>query len=64
MRLLGSAVFALAALVGAGVLHAGVEMGDQGTNFKFDKSWNTPQGFAELDHYRGKVVMIERWATW
>ncbi|MBX3458672.1 MAG: hypothetical protein KF696_01760 [Planctomycetes bacterium] len=64
MYRMGAFALLLSLALGAGVLHAGVEVGDQGANFKFDKSWNVPQGFTELDQYRGKVVMIERWATW
>lgn len=37
---------------------------EAGPNFKFDKSWNTPAGFDELQDYRGKLVLVERWATW
>ena len=64
MNKLGFAVIALMACVFASAATAAVEVGDMGPNFTFDKSWNTPEGFEDLDAYRGKVVMIERWATW
>lgn len=65
MKILGSFALALLSAVAfAGSLSAGVEPGDQGPNFKFDKSWNIEEGITELDQYRGKIVMIEAWATW
>lgn len=64
MRLVGSfALMLLAAMAFAGSLSA-VAPGDQGPNFKFDKSWNLEEGVTELSQFRGKVVMIESWATW
>jgi hypothetical protein len=64
MKLAGSFAMALlTAFVFAGSLSA-VAPGDQGPNFKFDKSWNIEEGVTELDQLRGKVVMIEAWATW
>lgn len=51
------------AFVLAGAVHA-AQVGEMGPNFTFKKSWNVPEGFTQLEHYRGKVVMIERWATW
>lgn len=41
-----------------------LEVGEQGPNFKFDKSWNFDAAVTELNHLRGKVVMVESWATW
>jgi len=64
MNKLSIAFVALLACMLAGTASAGVEVGDMGPNFKFDKSWNTPEGFNDLDAYRGKIVMVERWATW
>lgn len=58
------ALTAVTAAVLAGSLSAAVEVGDAGPNFKFDKSWNLDAGVTELDQLRGKVVMIEAWATW
>jgi hypothetical protein len=26
--------------------------------------WNTPEGFKKISDYRGKVVLIELWATY
>ncbi|MCA8912800.1 MAG: hypothetical protein KDB82_13940 [Planctomycetes bacterium] len=64
MKLAGSvALLLLTAVVFAGSLSA-VAPGDQGPNFKFDKSWNIEDGMTELSQFRGKVVMIESWATW
>jgi thiol-disulfide isomerase/thioredoxin len=54
----------LVATVFAGSATAGVEVGDMGPNYKFDKSWNMPEGVTQLDDFRGKLVMVERWATW
>ncbi len=28
------------------------------------QKWNTPEGFKKLSSYRGKVVLIELWATY
>lgn len=64
MNKLGLVAVALLACICAGAANAAVEVGDLGPNFAFDKSWNTPEGFDDLDAYRGKIVMIERWATW
>jgi hypothetical protein len=64
MHKLSIAAVALLSCVMAGALSAAVEEGDVGPNFAFDKSWNTPEGFKDLDAYRGKIVMVERWATW
>ena len=64
MKVLGSlAIALLTAMVFASSLSA-VAPGDQGPNFKFDKSWNIEDGMTELSQFRGKVVMIESWATW
>lgn len=51
-----AAVFATAA--------AAVEVGQAAPNFKFDKSWNALEGASQLDDYRGKLVLLEVWATW
>lgn len=64
MNKLGFTAVALLTCLFAGTASAGVEVGDMGPNFTFEKSWNTPAGFNDLDAYRGKVVWIERWATW
>jgi hypothetical protein len=57
------ALTAVTAAVLAGSLSAAVEVGDTGPSFKFDKSWNFEAGVTELSQLRGKVVMVERWAT-
>ena len=57
------ALAAVTALVFAGSLSA-LGVGEMGPNFKFDKSWNFPGGETELDQFRGRVVLIESWATW
>lgn len=54
---------ALLCAIGATAAHA-VEVGEQGPNFKFDKSWNFDAAITELDQLRGKVIMVESWATW
>lgn len=56
------AVFALASVF-AGAVQAGVEVGDQGPSFEFDKSWNMPEGVTNLEGLRGQIIMVERWAT-
>lgn len=55
-------VVALAAVFAAAA--AAVEVGQPAPNFKFEKSWNALEGADELDDYRGKIVMLEVWATW
>lgn len=40
------------------------EVGDQSTDFDFDKSWNTPEGAEKLSSLKGRLVMLEFWATW
>lgn len=56
-------LLALASALWAGSLSA-VAVGEMGPDFKFDKSWNTIEGATKLSDYRGKVVLIEAWATW
>ena len=63
MKLAGCLAVVMLSALCAGTVHGAVEVGDMGPNFKFEKSWNTPAGFSQLDDYRGKVVMVERWAT-
>ena len=29
-----------------------------------EHTWDTPQGFRKLSSYRGKVVLVEVWATY
>ena len=57
------ALLAAAAALFAGSAQA-LGVGETAPNFKFEKSWNTPEGFDELDDYRGKLVLVEAWATW
>lgn len=57
------ALTAVTAAVLAGSLSA-VEVGDQSIDFDFEKSWNTPEGATKLSSYKGKVVLLEWWATW
>jgi hypothetical protein len=63
MQTKGLAIMALVAALFAGSLSA-IAVGDMGPDFKFDKSWNTIEGSTKLSDYRGKVVLIEAWATW
>jgi hypothetical protein len=41
-----------------------VEVGQQGPNVTFDRTWNVPEGAKQLEDYRGRVVLLEVWATW
>ncbi len=63
MKATGLGILALAVALFAGSLSA-VAVGEMGPDFKFDKSWNTIEGSTKLSDYRGKVVLIESWATW
>jgi len=54
---------ALAAVILAGSAKAAA-VGEAGPNFKFDKSWNFEEGIDEVQDLRGRVVLVERWATW
>lgn len=63
MKATGLGLLALASVLFAGSLSA-VAVGEMGPDFKFDKSWNTIEGSTKLSDYRGKVVLIEAWATW
>lgn len=63
MKATGLGLLALASVLFAGSLGA-VAVGEMGPDFKFDKSWNTIEGSTKLSDYRGKVVLIESWATW
>lgn len=56
------AVLALASVF-ACTAQAAVEVGDQGPNFEFEKSWNMPEGVTDLEGLRGQIVMVERWGT-
>jgi len=50
---------ALIAVAGAS-LHA-TDKGDEAPNFRFEASWGTLPGAAQLTDYRGKVVFLEIW---
>lgn len=63
MKATAMGLLALASVLFAGSLSA-VAVGEMGPDFKFDKSWNTIEGATKLSDYRGKVVLIEAWATW
>ncbi|CAG0988585.1 hypothetical protein PLCT2_02336 [Planctomycetaceae bacterium] len=63
MKATALGLLALASVLFAGSLSA-VAVGEMGPDFKFDKSWNTIEGATKLSDYRGKVVLIEAWATW
>jgi hypothetical protein len=54
---------ALLATMFAGMLSA-AEVGDNSIDFEFEKTWNTPAGASRLSDYKGKVVLLEWWATW
>lgn len=41
-----------------------VEVGDVAPEVTFAKTWNMPEGQRRLSDFRGKVVMLEVWATW
>jgi len=54
---------ALLALVFAGALKA-VAVGEMAPNFVFEKVWNATDGQTQLDDYRGKLTVVDAWATW
>ncbi|MBE7493153.1 MAG: redoxin domain-containing protein [Planctomycetes bacterium] len=53
----------LAAVLGVSSAHA-LGVGEQAPNFKFEKVWNATDNQTQLDDYRGKLVLVEAWATW
>lgn len=53
----------LLSLVFAGALQA-VAVGDTAPNFVFEKVWNATDGQTQLDDYRGKLTVVDAWATW
>lgn len=57
------ALAALVAVFSASSAHA-VAVGEQAPNFKFEKIWNATGSQTQLDDYRGKLVLVEAWATW
>lgn len=57
------ALAAMVAVLGASSASA-FGVGDMAPNFKFEKSWNTTANQTQLDDYRGKLVLVEAWATW
>jgi hypothetical protein len=56
------AIFALCMLFAPAAM--AVEVGSQGPNFTFDKSWHALENAKQLEDYRGKAVLLEVWATW
>ncbi|MBX3473347.1 MAG: hypothetical protein KF754_03125 [Planctomycetes bacterium] len=57
------AMTALVAVLGASSASA-FGVGDVAPNFKFEKAWNTTANQTQLEDYRGKLVLVEAWATW
>jgi len=57
------ALTALIAVLGASSASA-VGVGEMAPNFKFEKVWNASGAQTQLEDYRGKLVLIEAWATW
>ena len=43
---------------------AAQEIGTDAPNFTIDKGWNAAADAASLEDFRGKVVLVEIWATW
>lgn len=40
-------------------------IGEDAPDFELGATkWNTPDGFTKLSNYRGKVVLVEVWATY
>ncbi len=58
------ALSALTAIAFATTASAAVSVGDRAPNFKFEKTWNATGAQTQLDDYRGKLVIVEAWATW
>jgi len=55
----------LLAAASAGSLQAGdVVVGQTAPNFVFEKAWNATDGQTQLDDYRGKLTVVDAWATW
>ena len=53
----------LLALVFATPLTA-VDPGEAAPDFNFLRTWNMPGGEKSLGQLRGKLVLVELWATW
>ncbi|MBK9974047.1 MAG: hypothetical protein IPP14_04660 [Planctomycetes bacterium] len=61
MRLLLLALF----LGCAHLTAADFTIGQDAPDFELGTStWDTPEGFTRLSSYRGKVVLVEVWATY
>ena len=43
---------------------AAVNPGEPVPDFNFSRSWNMPGGEKSLGQLRGKLVLVELWATW
>ncbi len=62
MRAFGTALVLLAAASSARADWKTLD-GQSAPNFKVDKWINAPEG-GDIDDLRGKVILLEFWATW
>jgi len=62
--LFAALLLAVTAALAASGLAGQVAVGQVAPNFKFEKTWNGDEGLDELTDYRGKLVIVEAWATW
>jgi hypothetical protein len=61
MKLASALILLLAA---SSLCAADFTIGQDAPDFELGANkWNTPEGFKKLSSYRGKVVLIELWAT-
>jgi peroxiredoxin len=52
-------------LAAASLAAADFTIGQDAPDFELGTNkWNTPEGFKKLSSFRGKVVLIELWATY
>ena len=63
MRRTSFLISAFVAIVFAGSAQA-LAVGETAPNFVFEKVWNATDGQTQLDDYRGKLTLVEAWATW
>ncbi|MBP9890889.1 MAG: hypothetical protein KBG84_03205 [Planctomycetes bacterium] len=52
-------------LLAGSLAAADFTLGQDAPDFELGaQKWNTPEGFKKLSSFRGKVVLVELWATY